>query len=172
MGAFATIVEVMAGMDVFQLFFPWLLVFSISYGVLTSSSIITDDESVNGVIALALAFIAIGGAYFFIPAGLYTHFGAALSFGVLAIVGLVVMMGLAGYDMENFADSRSAPPVGLAIIIFVISFIGVLAFQLPITEIIGAAGGGSSDLFDDVIMPVLVLVFLLAVVAVTMREGE
>lgn len=171
MGAFATIMEVMAGMDLFQLFFPWLLVFSISYGVLTSSEVITDDESVNGVVALALAFIAVGGAFFFIPEGLYTHFGAALSFGILAIVGLVVMMGLAGYDMDQFSDSLGAPPVAVAILVFVVAFLGVIGFYLPIGELLGP-GLRTMNLVEDVIMPIIVLVFLLAVVAVSTRGGE
>lgn len=173
MGAFATILEVMAGMDLFQLFFPWLLVFSITYGVLTGSDVITDDDSVNGVIALSLAFIAVGGAFFFVPAGLYTNFGAALSFGVLGIVGLVVMMGLAGYDLSQLAESKGSPPVIVAILVFIVAFIGVIAFQLPLGELLGAgAGAGTSNIFEEVVMPILVLVFIIAVVAVSTSGGD
>lgn len=169
MGAFATIVEAMAGMDVFQLFFPWLLVFSITYGILTSSEIVSDDGSVNGMVALALAFITIGGSYFFVPAGLYASFGAALSFGVMGIVGLVVMLGLAGYDVEDVENLRSSPPAIAALVIVVLSFLGVLAFNLPLGALFGPIEI-SGDVWEDVVLPVMVLGFLLAVVYVSSSD--
>lgn len=163
MGAFATIVEVMAGMDVFRLFFPWLLVLSISYGILNQSNAISNDEMVNGVTAIAMSFIAIGGLYFFVPAGLFTNFMAAIAFGVMAIVGLVVMMGVSGFDVSQLAEDKKGLPLIVAIIFFILAFFGVIAFQLPWGELLGGSAG-TGNAFQEIVMPILVLIFLLIVI--------
>lgn len=171
MGAFATIVEVMAGMNMFQLFFPWLLVLSISYGALKQSGVLGEDETVVGVASLAIAFFTIGGAYFFIPAGFFTHFFAAIAFTVFAVIGLVIILGVAGIDMTEYTTLEGNIPAAVGIIAFLIIMISVAALYIPWGAIFG--GGnliGSGGVFEEVIMPILVLVFMLLVIIFATSE--
>jgi len=158
--AFEQIVEIMAEMGVFQLFFPWLLVLAITFGVLEKYNIFSEDAQVNGTIALAVAFISIGGAYFFIPQGLMTSFAAALTFSIFGILGLMILLGVAGYDLSDAMDESSLP-VGGAIILGILSFIGAFVFQADL----GGLLGGVENTFQEAVMPILILVFLLLVVA-------
>jgi hypothetical protein len=168
MGAFATIVEVMADMNMFQLFFPWLLILSISYGALKQSNVLGDDETVIGVAALAIAFFTIGGAYLFIPAGLFTHFFSAMAFVVFAVIGFVVIAGVAGVDMSQYSEFEGNLPAALGMISFIVLFISILAIYIPWQGLFG--GGnlvGAGSIFEEVIMPILILIFLILIVAVT-----
>lgn len=160
--AFNQIVEIMAEMGVFQLFFPWLLVLAITYGVLEKYNVFSDDAQVNGTIALAVAFVSIGGAYFFIPAGLLTNFAAGLTFSVFGILGLMILLGVAGYDLSEDMSSRSLPVIG-AIVLGIVSFLGAFAFRADV----GALLGGVENAWQEAVMPVLVLIFLLSIVAIT-----
>ncbi len=164
MGAFATIVETMAEMDVFQLFFPWLLVVAITYGVLEKYNVFSEDASVNGTIAFSVAFFAIGGAHFFLPPGIMTSFAASLTFSVFGILGLMIMAAVAGIDIEDMADNSRLLPTLIGIL-FLLSFIGAFAFQADLETLLG----GIENTFQEVVMPILILVFLLGIVAITAR---
>ncbi len=166
MGAFATIVEVMAGMDVFQLFFPWLLILGIAYGILDKYEVISDDSSVNGVIALSFAFFTIGGAFVFLPSGTFTQLAAFFAFGVFGVLGFVVLLGVAGYDLEELADSPYSLPGIAAIVIAIVSFLAVLSSKF------GLEGMETGNAFEEVVMPILVLVFLLLIVYWTLNMDE
>lgn len=166
--AFEIIVETMADMGVFQLFFPWLLVLATSYGVLDQSEVISDDEMVNGLTALSIAFFAIGGAWLFYPAGLLTHLAAVFTFGIFGIIGLVVLMGVAGFDLEQLKEDKSGFPLIVAILVFIIGFLGVIVTQLDLSFLAPADGGSP---FEEVVMPILVLIFLaLVILGVTGSE--
>ena len=167
MGAFANVVQAMMAMDVFRLFFPWLLVLAVVYGALENSGVLSDDSSVNGVIALAVAFISIGGAYMFLPPGIMTSLAAGLTFGIFGLLGLMILMSVAGYDLSDGMD-RGAPPVIGAIIIGILIFIGAFAFNADLGYLLG----GVENAFQDVVMPILILIFLLIIVAMTMSGGE
>jgi hypothetical protein len=168
MGAFENVIQTMAGMEVFQLFFPWLFVLAVTYGLLQKNEVFSDDSSVNGVIALSMAFLTVGGAAMFVPAGMFTHFAAALGFGLFAIIGLLILFAAAGVDLgEELGDSTSLPAIG-ALVITVVAFIAVIGYYLNIESILG---GVSGNIFDQVVMPVLILVFLIIVVSLTARDS-
>ncbi len=168
MGAFATIVEVMAGMDVFQLFFPWLLILGLSYGILEQYEFVSDDSSVNGVIALSFAFFTIGGAYIFLPAGTFTQLAALMAFGLFGILGLVVLMGVAGYDIESIGEDGTSIPVLAAVAVAIVAFAVVLMSSFNI----GGLSLTSANFFEDVVMPILVLVFMGGIVYWTLNPAE
>lgn len=169
MGAFATIVEQMAAMDIFQLFFPWLLVVSVTYGVLEKSNIFSGDASVNGTIAFSVAFFSVGGAYYFLPEGILTSFAAALTFSLFGVLGVMILAAVAGFDLENLAGGEGPPLMALLVgVLFLLSFIGAFSFQADI----GALLGNVENTFQEVVMPILVLVFLLFVVALTVGGGD
>lgn len=161
MGAFESVVQTMAGMDVFQLFFPWLFVLAVTYGLLEKHGVFSEDSTVNGVIALSLSFLTIGGAAMFVPAGMFTHFAAALAFGLFAIIGFLILLAASGMDVSDLGDEGDLPTIG-ALVITIVSFIGVVGYYLDIESILGGVSGG--NVFDEIVMPVLVLIFLLIVV--------
>lgn len=173
MGAFATIVEVMAEMDVFQLFFPWLLVLSITYGVLEKSEAVSDDSSVNGAIALSMAFFAIGGAYLFLPEMILVRSAAALTFAIFALIGFMVLLGVSGVDIEEMGEEGGIsgnPVAGIAVLIFIVGFIAILLSQDFIFDLV--VSGSNTNLVEEVLMPILVLIFLALVVKWTLSDGE
>jgi hypothetical protein len=165
---FETIVETMMQMDVFQLFFPWLLVLAVTYGALDKYDWFEED-TINATVAVAVSFIAIAGMYLFVPAGLFPHFAAAVAFTAFGIIGLMVLLAIAGVDL-NELDKDS--PIAKAVMgIGAIAFVGVLVmnfqFDLPTGALVQLFEGES---FDQVVMPILTMVFLLLVVVGITRE--
>lgn len=167
MGVFADVVRQMAEMDLFQLFFPWLLVFAVTYGVLEKNQVFSEEAQVNGVIAMSIAFMAVIGSLLFIPAGLYANFAAALSFGIFALVGTMIFLGVTGYDLSEMADDKG-PVFWGAMIMAAIAIVGVIGANLNVEAIVGTP---SSSLLQELVMPVIVLLFLIVVVWITVAES-
>jgi hypothetical protein len=164
MGVFETIVQTMADMNVFHLFFPWLLVLAATYGLLEKYEIFGDDSSINGVVALSLAFFAIGGAFFFAPEGIFTSFAAGLTFSIFGVLGLMIILGLTGYDVSE-AASKSDIQVLIGAGLVVLSFVGAFLFSGGFDPILS----GVEIATEEVIMPIAVLIFLMVIVAITTR---
>lgn len=160
---FETIVKTMIEMSLFELFFPWLLTLAVTFGVLDKYDYF-DEDSINAVVSLAVSFIAIGGAYLFIPASLFPHFAAAIAFGTFGLIGLLILMALAGYDL-NELDSES-PLAKIALPAGILVFGGVLLFQFDLNFLPSILQLFEGESFDEVVMPILTLVFMLGLVAV------
>ncbi|MFB6193009.1 MAG: hypothetical protein ABEK00_02060 [Candidatus Nanohaloarchaea archaeon] len=163
MGVIEQVILTMEEMG-FNVFLPWLLVFAVSYGLLNKYEVISEETQVNGVIALAFAFLSVIGVSSFAPAGMWTHFASAIAFGIFGLLSLMILFAVAGYDLENMGDQYSIPWI-FAGVIAIVSFIGVL---------VGYGGGLSAqlvgpgrNLFDQVVMPILTLIFVLLVVIFT-----
>lgn len=169
MGAFENLIQTMAGLDIFQLFFPWLFVLAVSFGLLEKHGVFSDDSSVNGVISLAFAFLTIGGLAMFVPAGMFTHFAAALGFGLFAIIGFLILLAASGMNLEeNLGSQNDIPTIG-ALVITIVSLIAVVGYYLDIESILGMASTGNA--FDEVVMPILILIFLLLIVGSTAGDS-
>ncbi len=163
---FEQIIQTMTEMQLFQFFFPWLLVLAVSYGVLEKYQFITEDEFVNGSIALAIAFMAGGGAYMFIPAGLLTNVVAAATFGIFAVIGLMIVLGVAGYDLENLQDNDRSLPLILGAGIFIVALLAIISNFFGIPNIIPDIENWSK-VFEEIVMPILILLMIVALVAMT-----
>ncbi|MFT4892286.1 MAG: hypothetical protein ACI8Z7_000053 [Candidatus Nanohaloarchaea archaeon] len=167
---FETIVETMMQMDVFQLFFPWLLVLAVTYGALDKYDWFEED-TINATVAVAVSFIAIGGMYLFVPASLFPHFAAAVAFTAFGIIGLMVLLAIAGVDLNEL--DKDSPIAKAVMVIGGIAFFGVLGIQflgdMPIDPLIQVFQGES---FDEVVMPILTLVFLLGVIVAITKGGS
>lgn len=162
MTLFGNIVQSMAGMNLFHLFFPWLLVLAVTYGVLTKYEVISEDESINGIISLSAAFLTIGGAAMFIPEGAYTQLVGLISFGIMALIGVLILMAVAGYDISQLAEMDRSPLLAFAIGIGAVSITVVILTNVDLTPLLNLFSGVSID-FDSIV-PVLILVFMLLVV--------
>lgn len=159
---FEMIVETMMQMDVFHLFFPWLLVLAVTYGALDKYNWF-EENTINASVAVAVAFISIGGLYLFVPAGLFPHFAAAIAYTAFGLIGLMVLLAIAGVDLDNI--DKDGPLAKAVMITGAVAFTGVLGFHflsgLSFEPLIQVFQGES---FDEVVMPILTLVFLLLVI--------
>jgi cytochrome c oxidase subunit IV len=162
MGAFDIIVQTMMEMG-FRLFLPWLLVLSVTYGLLEKYQVVSDETQVNGSIALAMAFLTILGVNQYAPAGIFTNFAAAVSFGLFGLLGFMVLIAVTGYDLENYTDGGT--PRWFAVTIFVVSFITVVVSYVDVGQMVAEG----SAVFSDVILPILVLIFFILIVRETAR---
>lgn len=163
MGVFSSIVTTLMQNNAFHLFFPWLLILTITYGALNKYDVF-DEDTTTGVAALAVAFISIGGIYQFAPPSMFANLAAALAFGAFGLFGLLVLFAVAGIDPVGDDDSpgniQGLMLIG-ALIIGIVSFVGVLAMQLDIESLLGGVENG----FQEVVMPILLLVFILLLVS-------
>ena len=166
MGVFDSVVTTLMQNNAFHLFFPWLLILTVTYGALNKYDVF-EEETTIGVTALAVSFISIGGIYQFAPPSMFANLAAALAFGVFGIFGLLVLFAVAGIDpaKEPSDSSKTFGPIqGLmligALIIGIVSFVGVIAYQLNVESILGGVENG----YQQVVMPILILVFILLLV--------
>lgn len=167
MGVFENIVMTMsdAGMN---LFLPWLLILSVTYGLLNKYEVISDEPQVNGVTSLAFSFLVMIGVSNFAPPQMWSHLAANIAFGTFGLVGLLILLGVSGYDLSEMGNQWSLPWI-FAGTIGVVSFLGILVQY-------GGGGGAligpGENLFDQVVMPILTLIFLLVVVIMTTVAGD
>lgn len=150
----------------FNVFLPWLLIFSVTYGLLNKYETISDEAQVNGVVALSFAFLSVIGVSSFAPAGMWTEFASAIAFGIFGLLSLMILFAVAGYDLDEMGSSWSLEWIFAGVI-------GVVAF---ISILVGYGGGGAQlvgpgqNLFDEVIMPILALVFVIVIVLFTTQD--
>lgn len=175
MGAFEAIAQTMADMGVFSFFFPWLLTLAISYGILDQYEVISDDDTVNGVVSLSIAFFVIGAAYTTLGTGIFLEFAAALAFGLFAVIGLIVLIGTAGVDLSEYDQIEGNLPALAAILIFLVAFFGTLITQTQffdaLVPLIEGSGGGSSG-GAGFLSQFMVLLFLLLVIIFVANSGD
>jgi uncharacterized membrane protein len=160
MSAFQVIIETMTEMG-FRLFFPWFLVLAVTYGLLEKYEIISSETQVNGSIALAMAFFTILGVNQFAPAGIFTNLAAAIAFGLFGLLGLMVLLAVTGRDLTDYADQGL--PRWFALAIFVVSFVAIIISYVDVGQFIGE----SQAIFNDVILPILILIFFVIIVQQT-----
>lgn len=144
-----------------NLFLPWLLILSVTYGILDKYNVLSDDPQVNGTISISFAFITVLGVNRFAPTGMWSHFAANIAFGVFGLLALIILMAVAGYDVSDLAGDRWSLPAIFGGIIAIVSFVAILVGYGNANLII------EGNLFDQVIMPILSLVFILVLVLVT-----
>lgn len=163
---FEAVIQAMVEMQIFRFFFPWLLVLSVGYGVLEKYNFISDDEFVNGSIALAIAFMAGGGAYLFIPAGLLTNVVAATTFAIFAVIGLMIVLGVAGYDLNQLQENDRSMPLLLGAGIFTVALLSIIASFFDLSRFIPQIENWGM-IFEQYVMPILVLGLILGIVVMT-----
>lgn len=114
----------------FEFVLPLVLFMAIFYGALRKTEVIGDDEAVQGAAALALAFMTTFGIYTFIPFSFFPQFFGALSVLIVLILGMMILAGMAGYDVTA-ADVSDAKAQRYAIIgtILIVIITFPFAFQ-------------------------------------------
>lgn len=84
---------------IMQRLLPFLLAFAVVYGILDSVSPFSDDSNSNEVVALAIAlFVAFQGHILF---NFMSSYLPGISIGVVGLLGLVILLGIAGVEIDG-----------------------------------------------------------------------
>lgn len=161
-------VTYMGETDIVHLFFPWLLVLAVTFGALQKYELF-EDELVDAAVSLSIAFLSIGGIYFFAPEGIFVNLGAVMAFASLAALSFMIVMAVAGIDLSEMTDEEQSLPLigGLSILGVGLLIIGGSALGIP--EAISQLRIEAS-LVEDILMPLMLFGFLTAVIYLTSRE--
>ncbi|MFP4038355.1 MAG: hypothetical protein ACLFTA_01070 [Candidatus Nanohaloarchaea archaeon] len=169
MSFIADSIEFMSQTDVIHLFFPWLLVLAFTFGVLEKYEFF-EDETINAAISISFAFLSIGGIYFFAPANIFVNFGAVLAFAAFVALGFLIVMAVAGIDIDDMTDEEQNIPLYAGLGILGLGLVAVIGFALGVPEMLSGINiSPEIELVQDVFMPVLLLGFILGVIYLTSR---
>ncbi|MFO7793942.1 MAG: hypothetical protein R6V35_03110 [Candidatus Nanohaloarchaea archaeon] len=167
MSFFSDLVIFMSETDIIHLFFPWLLLLAFTFGILQKYEFF-EDEAVTGAISVSSSFLAIAGIYFFMPENIFANFGAVLAFATFASLGVLIVMAIAGVNIDDLDNRIGRIPLAVGLIVMGIGTLSIAAGALPVNEVLGNIGF-NVDMYQDIFMPVMVFGFILAVIAITSR---
>ncbi len=165
---FEQIVQTLAELDFYQLFFPWLLVLAVSFGLLERYQFFGENSSVNGTIALSVAFLVTGGAEFFLPGDIFVIFAGALAFSVFGLLGLMILLGAIGVDIQEDLGDTNLPAV-TAIVLAFSSFFTAIFYQREYTEAI-VESLVNLEIPPSILGPAAAAIALLALIGYSVRE--
>ena len=115
------ILDNLAKLGFYDFFMPFLLILAVVFGVLQNRKMISDEVSVNAVIAIAVSFLAtytLRGIFF---TRLFGMAGMIMAAGVVLIIFLA-MMGIKPEDVFSGAGSKSIGMVVGVLIVLMIFF--------------------------------------------------
>ena len=128
--------------------FPWALFMALTFGIMQSKKIISEEVSVNGVISIVLSFLIVfvgKGAFFTQIFGLL---GVVLA-GIL--VGIIVL-GAAGVDVVDIMTSNKM-------------FMGIMFGIVALIVFISAGGLSFFSVAGDTMATILMIVMMVGAVA-------
>lgn len=134
----------------FSYLLPFLLIFALVFGILTRTKIFKDNKVVNGIIALAVALMAL--QFSFVPdffSQIFPRLGVALAI----ILGIMIVVGL-------FMDPDSK------LVNYFLLGIGVITIGAVLIQSAGSIGWQSGTWWQDNWQLVVGAVFLFILVAV------
>jgi len=135
----------------FSYLLPFLLLFALIFGILTRIKIFKDNKVVNGIIALAVALMAL--QFSFVP-DFFSQIFPRVGVGLAIILGVMIIVGL-------FADPDSP------VINYVLLGIGVITIAVIVIQSATAVGwqaGGWWSQNWPIIVGAVVLFILVAVI--------
>lgn len=134
----------------FSYLLPFLLIFALVFGILTKVQIFKDNKIVNGIIALAVAFMAL--QFSFVPM-FFAQIFPRVGIGLVIILAIIVVAGL-------FIDPKSK------MINYFLLGIGVLITGVIIVQSAGELGWQSAEFWTTYAPTIVLGVFILIVVFV------
>jgi hypothetical protein len=135
----------------FSYLLPFLLIFALVFGILTRVQIFKDNRVVNGIIALAVALMAL--QFDFVPS-FFSQIFPRLGVALAIILGLMIIVGL-------FMDPNSN------LINYFLLGIGVITVGIVLIQSAGAVGWQSGTWWQDnwqLVIGAIVLFILVAVI--------
>lgn len=147
-------------MGFFSYLLPFMLLFALVFGILTRTQIFKDNKAVNGIIALAVAFMAL--QFDFVPT-FFAQIFPRLGVGLAIILGILIVVGL-------FAPSNSK------VIDYILLGIGVLIIGIIIMQSASGAGWQSADFwakyFPAIVLGIVILLFIFVVIGGSSKPKE
>ncbi len=134
----------------FSYLLPFLLIFALVFGILTRTNIFKDNKVVNGIIALAVALMAL--QFNFVPQ-FFTEIFPRVGVGLAIILAILIVAGL-------FIDPKSNA------INYILLGIAVVTVGAIIIQSAGAVGWASGQWWQDHWAIVAGGIFLIIVIAV------
>ncbi len=123
MSVIQPILENLAELGVYDFFMPFLLILAVVFGVLQSRKVISEEVSVNAVIAIAVSFLAtytLRGVFF---TQLFGMAGMVIAAGVT----LIILLALLGLKPEDVFGEKGKFIGGIfALVIVIIIFLYAL----------------------------------------------
>ncbi|MCL5018235.1 MAG: hypothetical protein M1416_00500 [Candidatus Pacearchaeota archaeon] len=144
----------------FSYLLPFMLIFALVFGILTRTQIFKDNKAVNGIIALAVAFMSL--QFDFVPT-FFAQIFPRVGVGLAIILAIFIIVGL-------FVDAKSK------VINYILLGIGVLIIGLIILQSAGESGWQSADFwaqyFPAIILGIVILLFIFVVVGSAGKPQE
>ena len=111
----------------FDFVLPWSLTLAIVYGILTKTKFISEEYSVNGLIAITIAFFLIN--YMPVPYSLGEVFTNIFGIGIIVIIILLIVvlfLAMTGIEIGDLVKDNKIIAILLiaTILIIIISIIG------------------------------------------------
>lgn len=150
MSVFSNMLSTLQNLGFYDFLLPWLLFVAVFYGLLQGKKTISEESSVNGVIAIVAAFLLA----FFARGMLYTRMFGTM--GVVAAGLIIVLIFLAMFGLkpeELFGEHKTTLGILLAIIVL---FIFLSA---------GGLGAFGTAIDSDTLMTIVILLIMVAAVA-------
>jgi hypothetical protein len=159
MAVFESILQVMIDAGASYVFM-WVLFAGLIYGLLMKYEVF-GDSSANAGIALGGSFFTLLGVYAFAPEGLFLNFAAAIGFILFGLFGTIILLSISGVSVTEMAEGVEDNVLAFAsLILILVVFLGVLAFNLNWGDLLGPV----ENAWQDIIFPIIFLIFLLLVV--------
>jgi len=159
MAVFESIMQTMIDAGISYVFM-WVLFAGLIYGLLQKYEVLGDSSAAGGV-ALGASFFTLLGIFQFAPEGLFLNFAAAIGFILFGLFGTAILLSIAGINVTEMTEGIGGNVLAAAgLILVLIAFLGVLAFNLDWGNLLGDVGNA----WQDIIFPIVFLIFLLIVV--------
>lgn len=117
MSVFSNMLSTLDKLGFYDFMLPWLLFVAVFYGVLQGKKVISEESSVNGVIAIVAGFLT---AY--IARGfLYTSIFGTMGIVAAGLLIVLIFLGMFGIKPEDvFGGHKTALSITLAIVVLFI----------------------------------------------------
>ncbi len=126
------ILENLAELGVYDFFMPFLLILAVVFGVLQNKKVISEEVSVNAVVAIAVSFLATYTLRGFFFTQLFGMAGMVIAAGVVLVI-LLALLGIKPEDVFSGAESKSLGLIVGLLIVFAI-FVYAMGTAIKIDE--------------------------------------
>jgi len=149
-GAIADLLSKWEQIGFFSYLLPFMLIFALVFGILTKVNVFKENKMINGIIALAVAMMAL--QFDFVPT-FFAQIFPRLGVGLAILLGILIMVGL-------FMDPDSS------MVNYFLLGIGVLVIGLVFIQSAGELGWASGHWWEENWQMIVGAVFILILVAV------
>ncbi|MFH0832100.1 MAG: hypothetical protein V1900_00030 [Candidatus Aenigmatarchaeota archaeon] len=149
---FTTLVHNLNAMGFYTFLLPWLFVFAVVYGLLSTVKLFGEQNNrISALIAFIAAFFAVSFAGPMMAAFFTNLFGGATII-LAGILVIVLLLAMAGFKLDALTDINK---MSVKIVILLLIIIGIIVFLAATGNISGVV------LNDDLITMIFIIVVIL-----------